>query len=119
MRTRDFVYFIVMLFIDYRKQSKSKDEILTEINKITKNQAKIIESLDTRRRKHIDWLIHHVGGILHSLIECYQKLVSRITTTRSEIDLNIIQYYDLIISQKFFSIEKSCKIFRKLITKYS
>ena len=38
-------------------------------------------------------MIHHVGGVLQSLIETYQKLVSRITTyqnTRSEKDLNSI-----------------------------
>jgi hypothetical protein len=49
--------------------------------------------LDTRRRKHIDWLIHHIGGVLQSLIESYQKLVSRIITyqtTRSKTDLNSI-----------------------------
>jgi hypothetical protein len=76
-----------------QKQNKSRDEILYEIKKITKNQAKIIESLDHRRRKHIDWLIHHVGGVLQSLIECYNKLISKITAyqnSRSETDLNRI-----------------------------
>jgi hypothetical protein len=76
-----------------QKQNKSRDEILYEIKKITKNQAKIIESLDNRRRKHIDWLIHHVGGVLQSLIECYNKLISKITAyqnSRSETDLNRI-----------------------------
>ena len=83
---------IGVYFLD-QKQNKSRDEILNEINKITKNQAKIIESLDKRRIKHIDWVIHHVGGVLQSLIESYQKLVSRITTyqtTRSQTDLNRI-----------------------------
>jgi hypothetical protein len=83
---------IGVYFLD-KKQNESRDEILKEINKITKNQANIIESLDKRRRKHIDWFIHHVGGVLQSLKETYQNLVSRITTyqnTRSEKDLNSI-----------------------------
>jgi hypothetical protein len=83
---------IGVYFLD-QKQNKSRDEILKEINKITKNQANIIESLDKRRRKHIDWLIYHVGGVLQSLIESYQKLISRITTyqtTRSKINIDSI-----------------------------
>lgn len=57
-----------------RKQNEPRDEILTEIIKITKNQAKIIESLDIRRRKNIDWLIHHVDGVLQSPYRMLSKV---------------------------------------------
>ena len=83
---------IGVYFLD-QKQNKSRDEILKEINKLTKNQAKIIESFDKTRRRHINWLIHHVGGVLQSLIESYQLLITRITTyqtTKSKINLNSI-----------------------------
>lgn len=89
----------VTIFVAYtvykiqQKEQKSTENILNKITEITKNQANIIESLDKRRRKHIDWLIHHVGGVLQSLIENYHKLITRITTyqnTRSQTDLNRI-----------------------------
>jgi hypothetical protein len=83
----------ILVYKLQQKENKSRDDILNKINEITVNQATIIESLENRRRKHVDWLIHHIGGVLQSLIECYQKLVSRITAyqnTRSEAYLNRI-----------------------------
>lgn len=76
-----------------KKENKSRDDILNKINEITANQAKIIESFEKRREEHIDWMIHHVGGVLQTLIESYQELIRRITTyqkTRSETDFNNI-----------------------------
>ena len=74
-----------------KKENESRNAILNKINEITVNQSKIIESFDIRRKEHINWLVHHVGGVLQTLIKCYQELISRITTyqnTRSKTDLN-------------------------------
>ncbi|HJT84424.1 MAG TPA: hypothetical protein VJ697_08070 [Nitrososphaeraceae archaeon] len=53
--------------------------MIERINKITENQAKILESFEKRREQHIDWLIHHVGGVLQILIKSYKELISRIS----------------------------------------
>ena len=81
-----FVSIGVTIFVAYRvyrlqqKEKESTDGILNKINEITTNQSKIIESFGKRREQHIDWLIHHVGGVLQTLIESYQELINRITT---------------------------------------
>lgn len=74
-----------------KREQSSTENIINQIHEITQNQAKIIESMDERRERHIDSFVHHVGGVLESLIESYQELISGITTyqkTRSETNLN-------------------------------
>ena len=80
----------ILVYQLQKKENKSSKDILNKINEITENQAKIIESFDKRRIKHVDWFVHHVGGVLESLKENSRELISRIQKyqiTKSEEDL--------------------------------
>ena len=77
----------ILVYKLQKKENKSSQNILRKINEITENQAKIIESFDKRRIKHVDWFVHHVGGLLETLKKDSLELISRIQkyqTTKSE-----------------------------------
>jgi hypothetical protein len=66
------------------------EEIGTDINssdsgnKITKDfEGSLLQILDRNRRRHIEWFVHHVGGLLNELKERNEILLEKISAYES------------------------------------
>ncbi len=63
-----------------RKEKEDTDNILRIINSVTLKQSEILDWWKIQRRKHVDWFVHHVGGVLKDVIKEYEEYLNKMET---------------------------------------